>query len=324
MKKGLSGLLMASVLFLGACSSSKLELPDTYVVEESATEVYSKIENSVVYIRSSNEESYEVGSGVVVKEDEGFVYILTNKHVVGVMTSFYEDYYETFDVSFKNGVSVGASIVGSYNALDVAVLKVSKEDVEGAYTVAEISVSYAVADDVLVYGNPMEIPFVVTKGIVSATDSVADFASDGLGLYYGIQTDAAINPGNSGGGVFDFEGKLIGIAQGGLSNRNGIGYAIPIKYAMAVANKIIETGEFSVTEYDFEYVDLSTLDYGSLGIDASITEGVYVTTGAKQGKIIKAINGVNIKNAKDMYMNRYLISETYTVTYINVDGTVVE
>jgi len=93
---------------------------------------------------------------------------------------------------------------------------------------------------------------------------------------------------------------------------------------MAVANKIIETGEFSVTEYDFEYVDLSTLDYGSLGIDASITEGVYVTTGAKQGKIIKAINGVNIKNAKDMYMNRYLISETYTVTYINVDGTVVE
>lgn len=322
MKKGLSGLLMASVLFLGACTTSaKLELPDTYVVEETATEVYKKIENSVVYIRSSNEDSYEVGSGVVVNEDSDFVYILTNKHVVGVMTSFYEEYFNNIEVRFKNGVSSGAAIVGSYNKLDVAVLKVSKEDVANAYTVADISVSYDVADSVLVYGNPMEIPFVVSKGIVSATDSVADFESDGLGLYYGIQTDAAINPGNSGGGVFDMEGKLIGIAQGGLSNRNGIGYAIPIKYAMAVANKLIEAGEYTAIEYDFEYVDLSTLDYGSMGIDASIVEGVYVTTGNNQGKIIKAINGVNIRNAKDMYMNRYLIGETYTITYLNLDGT---
>jgi hypothetical protein len=40
-----------------------------------------------------------------------------------------------------------------------------------------------------------------------------------------------------------------------------------------------------------------------------------------KGKIIKAINGVNIRNAKDMYMNRYLIGETYTITYLNLDGT---
>ena len=322
MRKGLSGLLMASVLFLGACSTTTyLELSDTYVVEESATDAYAKIENSVVYIRSSDDTSYEVGSGVVVKEDNEFVYILTNKHVVGVMTSFYEDYFENVEVRFKNGVSAGASIVGSYNKLDVAVLKVSKEEVAGAYTVADISVSYNVSDSVLVYGNPMEIPFVVSKGIVSATDSVADFESDGLGLYYGIQTDAAINPGNSGGGVFDINGNLIGIAQGGLSNRNGIGYAIPIKYAMAVANKLIETGTYTISEYNFEYVDLSTLDYGSLGIASTITEGVYVTSGTNQGKIVKSVNGVAIKNSKDMYMNRYLMGDTYTITYINADGT---
>ena len=100
MKKFLSVLALASTLLIGGCTEkTKIVIepePPVYVVEEDLTETYETIKNSVVYIYSYNDQAFEAGSGVVFKESEEFVYILTNKHVVGVMTSFYEEYYDYY------------------------------------------------------------------------------------------------------------------------------------------------------------------------------------------------------------------------------------
>jgi hypothetical protein len=133
----------------------------------------------------------------------------------------------------------------------------------------------------------------MTSGIVSNKDSAIDFSANGLGLYYGIQTDASINPGSSGGGLFNADGELIGITQGGITNRNGIGYAIPILYANHVANYLISIEYFDLQEYGFDYVDLSEAD---VEISSSITHGVYVTSGEHQGQIVTHVNGMLIKD----------------------------
>jgi S1-C subfamily serine protease len=324
MKKGLSLLLLASIFGLNGCTTSEQKtdpVPPVYVVEEKVSDTFETIQNMVVYIYSSNEdEMFEAGSGVVFKEDENSVYVITNKHVVGVLTSYYEDVYENIEVKFYDGTIVDAEYVGSLNELDVAVIKMNKEDC-GNYDVATVSTDYKLGDTVIAYGNPLQIPFVISSGIVSNKDSVVDFTANGLGLYYGIQTDASVNAGNSGGGLFDMDGNLIGIVQGGLSNRNGIGYAIPMLYASNVADSIIETGSFELQEYDFDYVDLSDAD---VEIAPSVKNGVYVTSGDNAGKVITHVNGMYIKDAIRMYMYRYLLDEPATFTYVNVDGSAVE
>ena len=143
------------------------------------------------------------------------------------MTSFYEEYYDYYDVKFFDGTVASAQVVGSLNELDVAILKIAKEDC-GNYVVATQATDYSIGETVVAYGNPLQIPFVMTSGIISNKDSAIDFSANGLGLYYGIQTDASINAGSSGGGLFNVDGELVGITQGGITNRNGIGYGIPI------------------------------------------------------------------------------------------------
>ena len=324
MKKSLAMLLLASLFTLGACSQKVKTVyepvPPVYVVEEKTTEVYEKIQNSVVYIYCENEETFEAGSGVIFKEDENYVYVMTNKHVVGVMTTFYEETFEDIKVTFFDGTISSAEFVGSLNELDIAVIKVSKE-VAGEYTVAETSTNYSIGESVVVYGNPLQIPFVITAGIISNGDSVVDFTSNGLGLYYGIQTDASMNAGNSGGGLFNMDGELLGITQGGISNRNGIGYVIPILYASNVAERIIMYGQFDLQEYTFKYVDLKEAD---VEISPTIECGVYVTEGDLAGKVITHVNGMLIKDSIRMYMYRYLLNDPMVLTYVNPDGSAVE
>ena len=323
MKKKIKLILLPTLLFsLCACSSEeKVKDKESYIVKETLTDTYNMIENKVVYIKSYTGEDYEVGSGVAFKEDETYVYFLTNKHVVSTISSLYVDHYENVEVRFKDGTVEAGTIVGSYKEIDVAVVKVEKEKITGSYSLANIDVNSKIGETVVAYGNPMMIPFVMSSGIVSNLYSEVDFTVDGLGKYYGIQIDASINPGNSGGGLFDVDGNLLGIVQGGISDRNGIGYAIPIGYANHVANKLIENGSYTVNDYGFEYKDLSEVNYEMEGISTSIKAGIYVTSGDYAGKIIKSINGKEIKSIGEMYMLRFLSEGAYTITYINKDGT---
>lgn len=86
---------------------------------------------------------------------------------------------------------------------------------------------------VVAVGNPYGLHHSVSFGILSAKAR----GLDDSGLEF-LQTDAAVNPGNSGGGLFDLDGRLIGITSGILSPSGslnvGLNLAIPVNLVTAL------------------------------------------------------------------------------------------
>jgi len=170
------------------------------------------------------------GSGVLIDPGEGI--ILTNAHVIAGA--------DEITVSFADGRELPARRVGSDARTDVAVIRVE------AQTLPAMAIGNSdrleVGDFVLAIGNPFLIGQTVTSGIVSALhrnklgiEQYEDF----------IQTDAAIYPGNSGGALVNLRGELIGMNTAflGAGTNPGMGFAIPINMARAIADQIIRYGE---------------------------------------------------------------------------------
>ncbi|MCZ6579080.1 MAG: DegQ family serine endoprotease [Gammaproteobacteria bacterium] len=176
-------------------------------------------------------DSQSLGSGFVFSADG---YILTNHHVIAGA--------DEVIVRFSNREEYVASIVGSDEASDIAVLKI---DAEGLPVLKfGDSDNLKVGEWVLAIGSPFGFDHSVTAGIVSAkgrslpTDNYVPF----------IQTDVAINPGNSGGPLFNLDGEVVGINSQIYSRTGGfmgLSFAIPIELAVDVATQIRETGSVS-------------------------------------------------------------------------------
>jgi len=179
------------------------------------------------------------GSGVIIST-EG--YIITNNHVI-------EDTIEV-SIILADGTEHQAEIIGSDVFSDIAVLKM-----EGSVpVVASLGNSDALnpGETVIAIGSPLgDFKNTVTAGVVSATERMINvnenYQMEGL-----IQTDAAINQGNSGGPLVNLAGEVIGIntliVRGGTYGSavaEGLGFAIPVNKAQAVAVELIEKGYFS-------------------------------------------------------------------------------
>ena len=202
-----------------------------------------------------------LGSGVIVREDG---YILTNNHVIKGADEIL--------VSFHDGQTAAATVIGNDPETDLAVIKVEA----GGRQPIRLgdSASVRVGDVALAIGNPFGIGQTVSAGIISAKgrSGISPSPYDDF-----IQTDAAINPGNSGGALIDADGNLIGInslifSRSGGSD--GIGFAIPAKLATAVLNEILETGR--VTR-GWLGVELSSVP------EAELAPGLTVTSVLRQG-----------------------------------------
>ena len=173
------------------------------------------------------EETTSAGSGIIIERTDDALYILTNYHVV-------ED-ANTLSVGFADDTVCQASLCGTDEALDLAVVKVAlsglPDDTLSAITVATVGDSDAlqVGEQVVAIGNALGYGQSVTTGIVSALNrSLSTDTSTTPATY--IQTDAAINPGNSGGALLNMRGEVVGINTAKLSSTDveGMGYAIPI------------------------------------------------------------------------------------------------
>src|SRR5579871_257171 len=171
------------------------------------------------------------GSGVIVDAGEGL--IITNNHVI--------DRAEEITVQLGDGRELAAKLVGGDPDTDIAVIKVSAENLT-AIPIGN-SDQVEVGDFVLAIGNPFLIGQTVTSGIVSGLNRT----NVGIEQYENfIQTDAAIYPGNSGGALVNLRGDLIGINTAfiGATNSNpGMGFAIPINMARIVTDRILEIGD---------------------------------------------------------------------------------
>ena len=240
--------------------------------------------------------STAAGSGVIISGDG---YIITNNHVV--------EGSRKITVKTYNGTEYEAELIGTDAKSDIAVVKIDAEGLDAA--VIGDSDTLRVGDTALVIGNPLgTLGGTVTNGIISATNRDMVINNQSMNL---IQTNAAINSGNSGGGLFDGNGKLIGIVNAkdsGMTSSGtvieGLGFAIPINTAYDVAQDLIENGY--VTSRPTIGIGLSTLDsdYGDYKAGLYITQ-VYEGSGAEKAGLkeydrIAAVDGTEVNTYTEL------------------------
>ncbi|MGI5510934.1 S1C family serine protease [Streptomyces sp. CA-106131] len=251
-------LICALVLLLGGCTGSgpaaRRETPASPAttrasagddLEQEYQRVIKDVLPSVVQIQAGN----SLGSGVVY-DDKG--HIVTNAHVVGNE--------KTFQVTTANSEATHtASLVYSYPAQDLAVVKLDKVPAGLKAAVFGDSAKVEVGQIVLAMGSPLGLSSSVTQGIVSATgrtvsEGTSESGGTGATIANMVQTSAAINPGNSGGALVDLNSQVIGIPtlaaidpELGGGAAPGIGFAIPASTVKAIADQIIKSGRVTTS-----------------------------------------------------------------------------
>jgi serine protease Do len=163
-----------------------------------------------------------MGTGVVI-DPRG--YILTNYHVV--------DGVKEILVTLVDGRRHVAKLVARDTETDLAIIKI---DAQQPLPVVPLGTSSDLmpGETVIAVGNAYGYEHTVTRGIVSALHRSVQ-VSDAQFYDDLIQTDASINPGNSGGPLLNIDGEMIGVNVAVRAGAQGIGFAIPVDKATAVA-----------------------------------------------------------------------------------------
>ncbi|HET9587535.1 MAG TPA: trypsin-like peptidase domain-containing protein, partial [Anaerolineales bacterium] len=219
------------------------------------------------------------GSGFFITEDG---YILTNNHVV--------EGTNEVSIILSDGTEQRAEIVGTDLYSDIAVLKT-----DGTVpAVAKLGNSDVLqpGETVIAIGSPLgNFKNTVTVGVVSATGRAID-TGQGYQIEDLIQTDAAINQGNSGGPLVNLAGEVIGVntlvvrsTQSGAV-AEGLGFAIPVNTAQAVAQQIIEQGYFARPYMGLSFQPINPEI--AMRYDLPAQWGVYITRVAENSPASRA------------------------------------
>lgn len=285
-------------------------------------EVYAANVNSTVGITTSittNFWGYQTtsaasGSGFIISEDG---YILTNHHVIDASSSI--------TVSFYDGTSKTAELIGYDASNDIAVLKVEAENLSPV--VLGDSDNMNVGDTVLAIGNPLgELTFSLTVGAVSALERDVT-TSNGVTMAL-MQTDCAINSGNSGGALFNLYGEVIGITNAKYSSSSSseasidnIGFAIPLNNIRSIVEDIIEKGYVSKPYIGVTVADVSEklLNYGlpkGASVESVMADSPAQEAGLQVGDIITHVDGNPITGSGDLveYVGKQEIGDTLKLT----------
>ena len=230
------------------------------------------------------------GSGVILTADG---YIVTNHHVIDNATKI--------TVILNNNQSYDATLIGSDETNDLAVLKINETGLKPA--VMGDSDTLAAGQSVAVIGNPLgTLGGSVTSGVVSAVNRNVTVERVKMTL---IQIDAAVNPGNSGGALFNMNGDLVGIVNAKYTSEDveGIGFAITINQAKSVIEQLINQGY--VGGKVLLGITIRNINTESLAFRYNVDElGVYI---------------VEVKNGSDAEIAGLKVGDRI----IEVDGTLI-
>lgn len=282
------------------------------------TNIVNTTESKVVGITSSAHENLvSTGSGIIYGKDETGVYIVTNQHVISNSTEIF--------VTFDNGETILANLIGSDELTDLALLRVTTSFDVTPFNLGEASVLKK-GEYVLAIGSPVGLDFqgTVTFGVLSGLDRTVpvDLNDDGIDDWEMVvlQTDAAINPGNSGGPLINLSGDLIGITTMKLTNEKteGIGFAIPINEVIPVIEQLKTNQQvirpiLGVNGKDISQLTIYQKSFLGIGLDRN--KGVLVTdvlvgtpastSGIQKGDILLRMNDVDITSFKDYRTTLY-------------------
>ena len=234
------------------------------------------------------------GSGFFISADG---YAVTNNHVV--------DHAKSVQVTADDGTVYPAKVVGTDPKTDLALIKVDGNKDFSFVKFAEHSPK--VGDWVVAVGNPFGLGGTVTAGIVSARGR--DIGAGPYDDY--VQIDAPINKGNSGGPAFDVNGNVIGVNTAIFSPSGGsvgIGFDIPADTAKMVVAQLKEKGHVTRGWLGVQIQPVTSDIADSLGlkkaagamVDEPQSGSPAAKAGIKSGDVITAVNGVQVKDAREL------------------------
>jgi putative serine protease PepD len=295
--------------------------PLTQRPPDSLAGVVKKVLPSVITVRTHGGATTSVGSGFIVSSDG---YAITNDHVVSGASG-------PASVTFSDGRSVSAKVVGTDAESDVAVLKLD------ASNVAPIefgdSDAVQVGDPVLAIGSPLALANTVTSGIISALDRPIEAGESGgpTRYYAAIQTDAAVNHGNSGGPLVDAGGRVIGInavikslaSDQEQAGNVGLAFAIPINQAKRLAQDIIDTGKARRTVIGAELESSYRGPNGGVRLQTVEAGGPAGNAGLKVGDVLTRIGGAPLEEPGDLIalVRKYAPGTGVSVEYQRAGAT---
>ena len=193
-------------------------LPAAQAAALAPEELFDKVSKSIYVIHTWDGQGkrLSLGSGVVVGPEQ----VITNCHVLR----------EASSVAIHRGnVSYGAELEFPDPERDLCQLKV-KELTAPAVSLGELS-SVKIGQRVYAVGSPRGLQLTLTDGLVSSLRG----GDDGNKPF--IQTSAAISPGSSGGGLFDAEGRLIGITTFQRVDGQQLNFAVPVDWVREVPQR---------------------------------------------------------------------------------------
>ena len=282
----------------------------------SPVDLFKKVESSVVAITVTLAAGGSAQGSGFVYNDQGN--IVTNNHVIDGATDI--------TVTFLNGESVKAELVGKDAYADLAVIKVDLRS-QGLKSISlGNSSSLQVGETVVAIGNPFGLSGSMTLGIVRQLGRSS--TEQGFPMIDLIQTDAAVNPGNSGGPLLNMKGEVIGIntmifSSSGVSE--GVGLAIPSNTISRVADSLIRTGVYRHAYVGIQGTDVTPGIANAMGLSESkgflilqITQGTAAERaglrgGNKQvtidgypvnigGDVIVGIDNIEVRKLNDMLL----------------------
>ncbi|GAA2724412.1 S1C family serine protease [Cellulomonas aerilata] len=306
--------------------SSTAEVPDWVDLADT-------VGPSVVAIDVRTQAGSGAGSGVIVTTDGR---IVTNHHVVGGAAR------GGIVVTLSDGRMFPASIVGTDQPTDLAVITLDDPPDDLVAATLGNSEDVQVGDPVAAIGNPLGLSHTVTTGIVSALDRPVSTTERAQTpgqqvvpvVTNAIQVDAPINPGNSGGPLFDARGRVIGInssiasmpsGAGGVAGSIGLGFAIPSNQVQLIADQLIEDG---VAEHAYLGVGLGD---GVARVDGEARSGAQITSvepgtpaaeaGLRPGDVIIAVDGDFVTGGESLtgFIRQHASGDDVTLTVARDD-----
>ena len=315
--KGLSSTATSSVTTLSDVSDVVTEaMPSIVQVTNMSITEYQDFFGQVTKVPQKS-----AGSGIIINEDDKYIYIATNNHVVSNSNSL--------TITFNDDSAVSGEVQGTDEQTDLAVVKVKKSDVKDstykAIKVATIGNSnkISVGESAIVIGNALGYGQSVTTGCVSALNREVSIQNETSGKSYTnklIQTSAAVSPGNSGGALLNSKGEVIGIVSAKYSGDQveGMGFAIPITSAQDIIEQLMNDGKVtkrsgkdSTKTAGNGYLGVAGVDITSdMASTYNMPSGVYVAkvvkgsaadkAGIKKGDVITAMDGNSISSMEDL------------------------
>ncbi len=310
--------------------------PETVVVEEgNLSAAVEKVYYSSVMVKTSkNSKDVGSGSGFVYKTDDKANYIITNHHVIKGGDGYTVVNYDDEEIK--------ATLLGSDEYLDIAVLKIEKREDMPAVAIGKSSEA-KLGDTVFTVGTPIGYAYhnTVTSGIISGLNREVEVeTSSGNGynlvketyIMEATQTNAAVNPGNSGGALANAKGEVIGVISMKLvsSSIEGMGFAIPIELVMANVEVLANGGKIERPLLGIQLLDINDtwqLYRNGIEVPDEVESGIVVVaisensgaakSGLQKGDIIVKINDAEIKNAAYLkyLLFKYKPGDEVEITY---------